>query len=371
MKKVGIITFHASHNYGSMLQAYALQQTILKLGYACEIINFRSAVQKKQYKPIFMVGTLYGRLVRFIIQFTYVCCILKKQRLFEQFLQHEFILSDKEYATLEDLGNADFKYDYYISGSDQIWNVYCNDFSYAYFLSFVKSGKRIAYAPSMGADLSIRTYGKIGLIRDLLERYDAVGVREAAGARYIEEITDKQVATVLDPTLLLKPEEYDALIDKKPLIKGDYVFIYSPNFNDKVYEMAAALGDKYNKQVVISQGLVSKEAMLKWGRKFKIYPAVGPKEFLNLCKNASIVCCDSFHAVVFSILFKKCFFVLNGMKDNRISNILEKFHLHNRSFLLSDAYLDASLQIDYTKTFNLLDLERQKSQDWLQESLKQ
>lgn len=65
MKKVGIITFHASYNYGSMLQAYALQQTVLKLGYACEIINFRSNNQKKQYKPIFMVGTLYGRFVRF------------------------------------------------------------------------------------------------------------------------------------------------------------------------------------------------------------------------------------------------------------------------------------------------------------------
>ncbi|EIY26949.1 polysaccharide pyruvyl transferase family protein [Phocaeicola dorei] len=369
MKKVGIITFHASYNYGSMLQAYALQQTILKLGYACEIINFRSVVQKKQFKPIFMVGTLYGRLVRFIIQSTYVCGILKKQRLFEQFLQHELVLSDKEYATLEDLGNADFNYDYYISGSDQIWNVYCNDFNYAYFLPFVKSGKRIAYAPSMGSGLSIKTCDKIGLIQELLVKYDVIGMRETIGARYIEKITSKQVATVLDPTLLFKPEDYDTLIDKKPLIKGDYVFIYSPNYNEKVNEMAAALGDKYNKQVVISQGLVSKEAMLKWGKKFKIYPAAGPKEFLNLCKYASIVCCDSFHAVVFSILFKKCFFTLNGMKDNRISNLLERLHLQDRSFSLSDTYLDAPLQIDFTETFNLLETERRESLNWLKQSL--
>ena len=68
MKKVGIITFHAAYNYGSMLQAYALQQVILSMGYDCEIINFRSPAQKRQYKPIFVVGSFYGRCVRFIIQ---------------------------------------------------------------------------------------------------------------------------------------------------------------------------------------------------------------------------------------------------------------------------------------------------------------
>ncbi len=75
--------------------------------------------------------------------------------MFEQFLNSELKLSYNEYGTLEDLENAGFNYDYYISGSDQIWNVYCNDFNYAYFLPFfVKSGKRIAYAPSMGAQLT-------------------------------------------------------------------------------------------------------------------------------------------------------------------------------------------------------------------------
>ena len=168
MKKVGIITFHAAYNYGSMLQAYALQQVILSMGYDCEIINFRSPAQKRQYKPIFVVGSLYGRCVRFIIQAAYVWGILKKQRLFEQFLNSELKLSYNEYGTLEDLENAGFNYDYYISGSDQIWNVYCNDFNYAYFLPFVKSGKRIAYAPSMGAQLSIKTYKDRKKVIDLL-----------------------------------------------------------------------------------------------------------------------------------------------------------------------------------------------------------
>lgn len=369
MKKVGIITFHASHNYGSMLQAYASQQVILGMGYDCEIINFRSDAQKEMYKPIFMRGTLYGKCVRFIIQATYVLGILKKYRLFEKFLKENLILSSKEYNTLKDLENADFNYDYYISGSDQIWNVLACDFSCAYFLPFVKFGKRIAYAPSMGPSLSMDKSSDINTITGFLKKYDAIGMRETASARYIERIYKRPVATVLDPTLLLDSNEYDKLISHKPLIKGEYIFMYSPQYNERVYEMAYKLGKKYNLEVVVSQGLRTKEEMLKWGRKLRIYAAVGPKEFLNVCKNASIVCCDSFHAVVFSILFRKCFFVFDGMKDNRISNLLQITNLQDRSFSLSDDYLSASLHIDYINALNALEIERQKSLRWLKKSL--
>lgn len=369
MKKVGIITFHASHNYGSMLQAYALQQIILGMGYDCEIINFRSIAQKEQYKPIFMCGTLYGKCVRFIIQAPYALDILKKHRLFERFLRENLILSSKEYNTLKDLEKENFNYDYYISGSDQIWNTYTIDFNYAYFLPFVKSGKRIAYAPSMGSHFGLDKFGNLDRISDFLKKYDALSVREAAGSKYIESLINKPVTTVLDPTLLLDAQIYNKMIRNKPLIKGEYIFIYSPNYNERVYEMAYKLGKKYNKKVVISQGLRTKEEMLKWGRKLKTYTAVGPKEFLNLCKNAFIICCDSFHAVIFSILFKKCFFVFDGMNDNRISNLLQMVQLQSRNFSLSDDYLSASLHIDYTNAFNKLDTERKRSLDWLKKNL--
>lgn len=369
MKKVGIITFHAAHNYGSMLQAYALQQVILGMGYECEIVNFRIAAQKKMYHPAFMVGTLYGRFVGFIIQITYALGILKKYRLFENFLKENLILSFKEYNTLKDLENADFCYDYYISGSDQIWNIQAFDFSYAYFLPFVRSGKRIAYAPSLGPHININKYEEINKILELLKKYDAISVREVSGSHYIESLINKPVPTVLDPTLLLTSKEYDKLISNKPLIKGEYIFVYSPWSNDDVYEMAYTLGQKYNKKVVVSQGLRNKREMLRWGRKFKIYAAVGPKEFLNLCKNAFIVCCGSFHAVVFSILFRKCFFVLDGINDDRVSTLLQITHLRNRSFSLLDNYLSAPLYIDYKSALSNLEVERQKSKEWLKNNL--
>ena len=88
-----------------------------------------------------------------------------------------------------------------------------------------------------------------------------------------------------------------------------------------------------------------------------------------MCKNASIICCDSFHAVVFSILFRKCFFVLDGMNDNRISTLLRITHLQGRSFSLSDDYLSAPLHIDYTNALSDLNLERGRSLEWLKKSL--
>ena len=149
-KTVGIITFHASHNYGSMLQAYALQQVILSLGFECEIINFRTLKQKTFYKPIWERGNIFGKFKRLLLYAPFHNKLLKKHQLFEEFLQTEFRLLKKEYATLQDLEQANLRYDYYISGSDQIWNTHCFDFDWAYFLPFVENGERIAYAPSMG-----------------------------------------------------------------------------------------------------------------------------------------------------------------------------------------------------------------------------
>lgn len=127
-KRVGIITFHAAHNYGSMLQAYALQQTISNMDFLCEIINFRTQRQKDMYCLDFERGSVYERVKRFFIQLPYVSGLLDKHRLFEDFLQKELVLSEKEYSTLQELEKANFSYDYYISGSDQIWNDICIDF---------------------------------------------------------------------------------------------------------------------------------------------------------------------------------------------------------------------------------------------------
>lgn len=319
-KKVGIITFHASHNYGSMLQAYALQQTMFNMGYDCEIINFRTKRQKKMYHPLFSYGSLLGTFKRFILSLMHLKSLWVKYRLFESFLNDYLKLTSKEYATLDELEKESFSFDIFISGSDQIWNTHCRDFDWAYFLPFCKKGNKIAYAPSMGPCPEEEVLDDNSeFISNYLCQYDAISVREERTGKRIRDFLNIDCQLTLDPTLLLSLKEWEVLIDEKPIIKGDYIFLYTPFYYEKAYVEAEKLSHKYNMKVVVSQ-MFYDISCLKFH--FEYYLAAGPKEFLNLCKNAKLVCGYSFHLVVFSLFFKVPFIAIDGKKDSRIMNLL-------------------------------------------------
>lgn len=149
--KVGIITFHAAHNYGSMLQAYALQQVVTSLGHDCCIINLRTPRQKRYYSPFYLKGGLRSK-IKALAYPAVAVNDWRKHRLFEKFLRSYLILTPAEYSSSEQLRHASLDFDIVISGSDQIWNTCCFDHEPAYFLDFCNDAKRVAYAPSMGPD---------------------------------------------------------------------------------------------------------------------------------------------------------------------------------------------------------------------------
>lgn len=370
-KKVGIITFHASHNYGSMLQAYALQQVVLGMGFDCEIINFRTERQKKMYRPDFCQGGIYERFKRLIVQLPYINQLYKKSSLFEDFLKNDLILSDREYTTLEDLERETFHYDYYISGSDQIWNTICLDFDWAYFLPFVKQGKKIAYAPSMGPypECQVKV-DNLNFISSLLRDYNCLSVREPRTADFIHKSFVDRIQVTLDPTLLLSSKQWNDLIDVTPIIQGDYIFLYSPKFEYfyPAYELAEDISNRYGIKVVLSRVPKYWCDKKRWCN-FEIRADVGPKEFLNLCKNAKLVCCDSFHAVVFSILLQKPFVVVSGMEDSRIANLLHLTGLQNHSIELKGEIGDSIFDTDFNQALRNISLKADKSIDYLKSAL--
>lgn len=321
--KVGIITFHASHNYGSMLQAYALQQTVLSLGHKCEIINLRTAAQKSFYKPFFKLPG-FRKKIKALVYPKLAFDDYRKHRLFEYFLQKNLILTNEEYHSATELAAADLDFDAYISGSDQIWNTICFDHASSYFLDFVKSGKRIAYAPSMGPRPEVEVADKFTpAIKEYLRHYSAVSVREKRTADRVRQICGIDPQIVADPTLLLSQEEWSALAGSKPLIDGKYMLIYTPWYDDykNLYVLAAKFAESRNIIIISS----TQEGYRIWGRnpKFKYLPATGPIEFLNLVKYSQGVFCGSFHAVVFSLIFGKPFYTYKGMDDSRISQLLK------------------------------------------------
>lgn len=370
-KKVGIITFHASHNYGSMLQAYALQQTVLNMGYDCEIINFRTKLQRKSYQLPLIYGTLKGRIKRTFLYAPYLLSLNKQYRLFESFLNKKYHLSSKEYTTLEELKQNILDYDIYISGSDQIWNTSCFDFDWAYFLPFAGHVRRIAYAPSMGAKpfRSINNEDTSKKIAELLSYYDYISVREQQTKNKIAQLTNLNCAVTLDPTLLIKPEIWNKMAGNVPLVSGDYIFLYTPWFNEAVYTEAERISKELNMPVVISH--LHKEWKYNRNIIFKSYRchlATGPIEFLNLCKFAVFSIGHSFHLSVFSILLRTPFYIINGMEDSRIRDLLVLTKLEHLGRKPQQGH-DIIPSIDFNDAHNRIEKARAQSLEWLHKSL--
>lgn len=362
MKSVGIITFHASHNCGSMLQAYALQHTVTGMGYECEIINLRTDKQKKGYQMFFIKGD-WKQVATAIMYPGLVLGDIRKHIRFEKFLKQRYHLTKREYVDSEALRQNPPSFDYYISGSDQIWNTGCFDFEDAYYLDFVRSGKRIAYAPSMGpyCDEDVTTEF-FDFIKENVNRYDSVSVRESGTAHHLKKIVGIEYPVMLDPTFLLDKSEWIALSGNVPKVRGQYILLYVPWYDDEVSQQAYRLSRMTGLKVVCTLPI----ARRKWsGCNFKFVTDVGPVEFLNLIRNASFVVSGSFHALVFSLIFNRPVYAVNGMSDSRVSHILT---LTGTQWLAEFPQVITS-SYDYKVAWQKIQPEIKVSMDYLQRAL--
>ena len=372
-KTVGIITYHGLHNYGAMLQAFALQTVMKNLGFGCEIINFRTEGQKRYYLPVYKKGnSFFERLAKRLFLAPYKSDILAKHQLFEAFLKNEMSLS-QNYATLNELMENPPNYDFYISGSDQVWNIFGPNFSWANYLPFVNNnGKRIAYAPSMVLQNAIEklTEKEEQKIKEYLNDYDFISVREDSTANNIKRIIGKKPEIVLDPTLLFEKKQWLNYFDNSPIIDGEYLFYYTPSYNSNALKITRELSKKLNIKVVTS--IVHSAKFVLTYHDFTKEVAVGPFEFLNLCNNAKFICGQSLHLVAFAIAFNKPFFVTDGMTNKRTRDLLETTNLINRSISLDDfeEKIKYAFDIDFTEANQILKEKRTESFNYLTEALK-
>ena len=363
------VTFHASHNYGSMLQAYALQQTLLSLGVDNEIINLRTKRQKTFYpKPNYIDTSSIRRIVKSIIMLPYTNSLRAKYDLFEEYLRNYLKLTEEYTESTEITDLKIKKYDYLVAGSDQIWNTICVDFDWLYYLP-IANKNAIAYAPSMGPHAKEQVdKGNYNLIEKHLNNFIGLSVREEGTANLIEEISGRRPDILVDPTMLLNKSKWELNINNTPLVKGKYLFIYSPWLSSEILKTGKRIAKLLNLEVVISNFSVS-NLLDAFGCKKVL--ACGPWEFLNLIKHSSLVLSGSFHAVVFSILLQKPFFALNGDTDNRICHILSRMGLEKR-VVHSDNIADVipyAFDIDFTKSLLELKKERTKSINFLKNHL--
>ncbi len=366
--KIGIITFHASHNYGSMLQAWAFQRYLDKQGHDVQIVNYRSKIQKSIYhKPIsFCRGdVVLASIKRFLLFPQSLRPIYKKWYLFEDFLADE-LKTTEEFHSVDELSLLNDRYDLLICGSDQLWNTNAPDSEEAYYGNWF-NGKKISYAASLGQEPE---RCDVKFLRKQIRGFDAISLREERSLDFLlQHKVIKTGQVVCDPTLLLDFDDYDSLIKEKPLINGDYVFFYTPvGLPHAYFRIASELGRELDCRVVTEKAYYPKD--LKAYGNIETYIPTGPKEFINLIRYAKCVCGGSFHLQVFSILFQKDFYCINGDKDSRTNHLLKQFGLEDRIISLSNPKQRAHLKVDHQeRLIQELQQYRKESEEFLAQNL--
>ena len=204
-------------------------------------------------------------------------------------------------------------------------------------------------------------------VKEDLLKYTNISVREQGSFNNVKELTGIEPEINVDPTLLLKKEEWEKLIPSNRVISKDYILLYNLKGDKGILKIAKKVSKVLGLPVVVTKKGLKTEII--YGFK-KVYD-VGPIEFLNLIKNAKLVLSSSFHGTVFSVLFNKPFFAINGSKDFRISTLLEKMNLQDRSIEIDniEEKCKKAFDISFEGSEKLLAEERKKSEIYLKKAL--
>ena len=330
-KRVGVITFHNYDNYGAILQSYALQKKLREIGTQPEIIDYRCDYISNPFR---LVNLKKKGLFNYIYGAIGHICYIPRRFKCNKFRKHMRYSQPVTQGKMQPVAG---KYDIYIAGSDQIWDYKLTNFDTTYFLDFVKEGKKkCSYAASIGENLPPEEYQQ--KYKKLLSDFDEILVREDYGADIVENLTQKRPEVVCDPTIL----------------------VYQLGINKEIVDFAHRLHDKTGYRVVyIPFPLVG---LLKCDCKI----TVGPAEWMGLFKNAEYVISDSFHGVVFSLIFNRKFFAkVNGHHMNRrVQQLLNMVNLTDRT--MDDvSYEKLTEEIDFTYANEQLARFREHSMEQL------
>lgn len=363
-KRSATITWITYHNFGTFLQAYALQQYIMQRGWNNAILDDSTMIEihmnwKYQIKKFLMriFQTSYRK---------YEQSRKYSDSLFDEF-KHKCLIIDNE---IDNLSKLDEKYDIYICGSDQIWNPFSleNPNSGFYYASFAKK-KKIAYAPSIGVSEVPQQYQT--KLKELANSFDFLSAREQQGVEVLHELTNKNVVKVVDPTMLLNTEQWNMLLPQNaPCDKEKYILAYFLTPNQTFIRTAL----DYAKQ---------KELRLKIFFTDKSYYnykcdliTASPIDFIHYIRNATCLFTDSFHGSIFASIFHIQFFTFKRFKqtatsqNSRVENLLKMMGISER--LLDEDNCDSVYKfpdIDFEQVdYNLAPLIK-KSKEYIDKTL--
>ena len=371
--RIGILTQPLKANYGGILQAYALQVALRKLGH-------QVWTEDRLEDTATLKRSLYLRIKNFLyILIKKRKCIIKNKTAYRAFT-YQFINSHIRLTAISQSHTKEmfsqYGFEAYIVGSDQVWRPVYSPFLYNYFLDFTKndSVKRISYAASFGSDEWEFTPEDTVYCASLLKKFDAVSVREKTAVQLCKTYFGVDAVHTLDPTLLLTKEDYLSLITKKTLRKyGKNCMAYFLDVNSDKYNILRDVSSQLQykgKTISFSPNPPPKE----WNF-FKNHYYLSIENWLNQFNQASFVITDSFHGCVFALLFNKPFVVVDNKRRGsaRFQSILGLFDLQDRLVDSYDDFLCRKTElftpIDYDRVNAILEIKRAESICFLKSAL--
>lgn len=383
MKKAGLCVRYDCDNFGSMLQIFATQRAIEKVGWNYEIIRYNkftfSFILKnvtRVFNPYFMRGKLKEFQRRIKLKFypevekgckTRSNCIKEYRETFIGPYSCEF-------NGFEKLREGSSDYDAIIVGSDQLWTP-AGIKSKFYNLLFVPDNiKKVSFATSFGVGAIPKSQQK--MTSQYLKRIDFISVREIKGAEIIKSLIDKDVTVALDPTLLFSGSEWEQIFPTQRIIEEPYILAYFLGSNEEHRDVIDSLGKSCGLKIVTIPFM---DEFLDLDLGFgdtQLYD-VGPIDFLNLIRGAEYICTDSFHGTVFSILNHKKFITFNRTRNNdkqtrnsRIDSLFDLLSLENRRYSPQmDVWIALEEKIDYSAVEQRLQKLRMETMEFLDNAL--
>lgn len=361
-KKAGIITIVDLTNYGNRLQNYAVCEVLKRKGIDSETLDFKNCKSSKR------ILCEINQFMKDIPILYYTIQAFKSKRSIEKRRFVEFGKFSKKYFKIksyfvdkeERLQKLSKKYDYFVIGSDQIWNPEYGHTKSTDFAYFARNEQKICFSPSFGVNNIKEQYQKE--IKQYLLEIPNISVREKSGVDIVKDLTGKKAEVLIDPTMMLNADDWRKVSEKS---KVD---------TNKKYILSYFLGersDEYNTKINYWKDKYGLDEYKLLDKQEEELYCANPGEFIELIDHATLVCTDSFHGTVFSILFGKPFVVFqrngNGAGlSSRLDTLLETFKLTQR--YMQNINEQDLFKCEYNESYNILEKERIKVDEFLNKS---
>lgn len=351
--KIGILTFPGSPSFGASLQMAALCRALENENIDVEIINYMNPyMQKKEHLSSSVVQKLKSAVANILSR--------RGSKEFQAFERTLPLYPKKRIHNTKELKSLSTRYDYFICGSDQVWNPKVTGFDLNYLFAFCNDdSKKISYAASFG--LNELPAECIDDYRKELSKFHRISVREERGQEIVRGLIGKECKLVIDPSMLLNKEEWEQRMVPVKNLPEHYIAKFIFNHDDSVERWIEKLREKTHLPVLTIGGSV-----LSKFQKEMFTGAIGPQKWLYVIHNADYVVTDSFHGAAFSIIFEKELFIsLASSTNSRLVTLCNNFEL-NDHIVPCDHFQRV---IDYSKVKIKINEMQEESMAFIREAI--